>query len=444
MTSWLDEHPEIRNVRAGAADLNGQARGKRVPIRFARKLEEDGMRFPLSVLNLDIWGEDVEDSPLVFEIGDPDGVLMPTERGYVPLPWLETPSAMLPLWMYTEDGEVFGGDPRHALANVVNRYKELGLTPVVATEMEFYLVDDSGLELRQPKSPRSGKRRPGAEILSLRALDAFDSFFNDLYDGCEAMDIPTEAATSEVGLGQFEINLVHVDDALKAADDAYFFKMLVRGLARKHGMAASFMAKPYPDYAGSGMHVHFSVIDKDGNNIFANDTFEGTPALHHGIAGCLKGIADLTLIFAPHSNSYDRLVPESHAPTGICWAYDNRTASVRVPGGSFKARRIEHRVAGGDVNPYLFLAAVLGSALIGIEDKLTPPPPISGNAYEQDQPQIPDTWEAAIDRFEESEIAARIFSPLLIQNLVLTKRQELHYLSSMSESEKLDLYLDTV
>jgi glutamine synthetase len=444
MTSWLDEHPEIRNVRAGAADLNGQARGKRVPIRFARKLEEEGMRFPLSVLNLDIWGEDVEDSPLVFEIGDPDGVLMPTERGYVPLPWLETPSALLPLWMYTEEGDAFEGDPRHALANVVNRYKALGLTPVVATEMEFYLVDDSGIELRQPKSPRSGKRRPGAEILSLRALDAFDAFFNDLYDGCEAMDIPTEAATSEVGLGQFEINLVHVDDALKAADDAYFFKMLVRGLARKHGMAASFMAKPYADYAGSGMHVHFSVIDKDGKNIFANDTFEGTPALQQAIAGCLKGIADLTLIFAPHGNSYERLVPESHAPTGICWAYDNRTASVRVPGGSFKARRIEHRVAGGDVNPYLFLAAVLGSALIGIEDKLTPPAPISGNAYEQDQPQIPDTWEAAIDRFEESDIAERIFPTHLIQNLVLTKRQELHYLSSMSESEKLDLYLDTV
>jgi len=444
MTSWLDEHPEIRNVRAGAADLNGQARGKRIPIRFARKLEEDGMRFPLSVLNLDIWGEDVEDSPLVFEIGDPDGVLMPTERGYVPLPWLETPSALLPLWMYTEEGEPFAGDPRHALASVLDRYKALGLSPVVATEMEFYLVDDSGIELRQPKSPRSGKRRPGAEILSLRALDAFDAFFNDLYDGCEAMDIPTEAATSEVGLGQFEINLVHVADALKAADDAYLFKMLVRGLARRHGMAASFMAKPYADYAGSGMHVHFSVIDKDGNNIFANDTFEGTPQLHQAIAGCLKGIADLTLIFAPHSNSYDRLVPESHAPTGICWAYDNRTASVRVPGGSLKARRVEHRVAGGDVNPYLFLAAVLGSALIGIEDKLTPPAPISGNAYEQDQPQIPDTWEAAIDRFEESEIAARIFSPQLIQNLVLTKRQELHYLSSMSESEKLDLYLDTV
>ncbi len=444
MTSWLDEHSEIRNVRAGAADLNGQARGKRVPIRFARKIEEEGMRFPLSVLNLDIWGEDVEDSPLVFEIGDPDGVLMPTERGYVPLPWLETPSALLPLWMYTEDGQPFDGDPRHALARVVDQFAALGMTPVVATEMEFYLVDDSGPEIRQPKSPRSGKRRPGAEILSLRALDAFDAFFNDLYDACDAMDIPTEAATSEVGPGQFEINLVHVADALKAADDAYLFKMLVRGLARKHGMAASFMAKPYGEHAGNGMHVHFSVINKLGKNLFANDTFEGTQLLKEAIAGCLKGIADLALIFAPHGNSYERLVPESHAPTGICWAYENRTASVRVPGGSFKARRVEHRVAGGDVNPYLFLAAVLGSALIGIQDKLTPPKPISGNAYEQDLDQIPDTWEAAIDRFEASALANRILNPTLIQNLVLTKRQELHYLSSMSESEKLDLYLDTV
>lgn len=444
MTRWLEEHPEIRNIRCGAVDLNGQARGKRVPIRFAEKIETEGMRFPLSVLNLDIWGEDVEDSPLVFEIGDPDGVLMPTDRGYVPMPWLDNPSALLPLWMFTEDGQPFAGDPRHALQRVVDKYSALGMRPVVATEMEFYLVDDSGVELRQPKSPRSGKRRPGAEILSLRALDAFDSFFNDLYDACDAMDIPTEAATSEVGLGQFEINLMHVDDAMKAADDAYLFKMLVRGLARKHGMAASFMAKPYEDYAGSGLHVHFSVIDKDGNNLFANDTFEGTDLLRQGIAGCLKGIPELALVFAPHGNSYDRLVPESHAPTGVCWAYDNRTASIRVPGGSLKARRIEHRVAGGDVNPYLFLAAVLGSALIGIEDGLEPPPPITGNAYDQDLLQIPDTWEGAIDTFEKSAVAERVFQRQLIDNLVATKRQEHHYLSELTPEQQLDLYLDTV
>ncbi|GAD55767.1 MAG: glutamine synthetase [Limimaricola cinnabarinus] len=442
--SWLDEHPDVRNIRVGAADLNGQARGKRVPVRFARKIEEEGTRFPLSVLNLDIWGEDVEDSPLVFEIGDPDGVLRPTERGYVPMPWLSIPSALLPLWMYTEDGEPFDGDPRHALGRVVERYKARGLNPVVATEMEFYLIDDSGKEIRQPKSPRSGKRRAGADILSLRALDAFDIFFNDLYDACELMDIPAEAAISEVGLGQFEVNLMHVPDALKAADDAWLFKMLVRGLARKHGMAASFMAKPYEEFAGNGLHTHFSVLDEAGNNIFADGSHDGTPVLRHAIAGCLKGIPDCALAFAPHANSYDRLVPDSHAPTGICWAYDNRTASVRVPGGSPAARRIEHRVAGGDVNPYLFLAAVLGSALVGIEDAMTPPPPIVGNAYEQEMAQIPQTWGAAIDAFENSEMVRRIFPQLLIDNLVMTKRQELHYMAELSPDQQLELYLDTV
>lgn len=442
--SWIDDRPEVRNVRCGAADLNGQARGKRVPRKFAAKLEEEGTRFPFSILNLDIWGEDVEDSPLVFEAGDPDGVLMPTERGYVPMPWLNSPSALLPMWMFHEDGTPFAGDPRQALARVVEKYHARGLTPVVATEMEFYLVDDSGDGIRQPRSPRSGKRRPGAEILSLRALDAFDMFFNDLYDACDAMNIPAEAAISEVGMGQFEINLEHVPDALKAADDAWLFKMLVRGLARNHGMAASFMAKPYEEYAGSGLHTHFSVVDADGNNLMANNTFEGTRLLHNAIAGCLKGIPDLALIFAPHGNSYERLVPESHAPTGVCWAYDNRTASVRVPGGSFKARRVEHRVAGGDVNPYLFLAAVLGSALIGIEDDLTPPKPISGNAYEQEMLQIPDTWAAAIDAFENSRIARRIFDDTLVDNFVMTKRQELHYFAELSEEQQLELYLDTV
>jgi glutamine synthetase len=441
--SWLDEHPEVRNIRIGVADLNGQARGKRVPIRFAKKIEEEGTRFPLSVLNLDIWGEDVEDSPLVFETGDPDGILMPTERGYVPMPWLKVPTALLPMQMFTENGEAFLGDPRQALKLVVDRYKARGLTPVVATEMEFYLVDDSGSELRQPPSPRSGKRRPGAEMLSLRALDAFDAFFNDLYDACDVMDIPAEAAISEVGLGQFEINLSHVPDAMKAADDAWLFKQLVRGLARNHGFAASFMAKPYEDYAGSGLHTHFSVINHLGRNLFADGSFEGTPLLKNAIAGCLKGINELALVFAPHANSYERLVPENHAPTGICWAYDNRTASIRVPGGSLNARRVEHRVAGGDVNPYLFLAAVLGSALVGIEDNLQAPPPITGNAYDQEMDQIPDTWEQAIETFD-SPFVRRIFPQVLIDNYLATKAQERHYMAELTPKQQLDLYLDTV
>ena len=444
MKDWLRKHPLVRTIRVAAVDLNGQARGKRIPARFADRVVKDGTRFPMSVLNLDIWGEDIENSPLIFEAGDADGVLLPTERGFVPMPWLEAPTALLPLWMFRENGRPYEGDPRHALSGIVNRYKALGLSPVVAMELEFFLIDDSGKTLQVPPSPRSGKRRKAAETLALRALDAFDTFFTDLYDACEAMDIPADTAISEAGLGQFEINLMHGDDALRAADDAWLFKLLVKGLARRHGFAASFMAKPYPEYPGNGLHTHFSVLDAAGHNVFDNGTPEGSDMLHHAIGGCLAAMADSTLLFAPHANSYDRLVPEKHAPTGVCWAYENRTAAIRVPSGSATARRIEHRVSGGDINPYLMLAGVLGAALIGIEDKLAPPPAITGNAYALDLPQIPDTWEAAITTFEHSAIIGRIFPAELIRNLVLTKRQELHYMNELSPTEQVQVYLDTV
>ncbi|MGY6635075.1 MAG: glutamine synthetase family protein [Alkalilacustris sp.] len=444
MRDWLREHPEVRTIRVAAADLNGQARGKRIPARFADKAVKSGTRFPYSVLNLDIWGEDIEDSPLVFDSGDADGILHPTERGFLPMPWLEGPTALLPIWMFHDDGRPYDGDPRHALARVLERYRARGLTPVVATELEFYLIDDSSRELRVPPSPRSGKRRPGADTLALRALDAFDRFFTDLYDGCEAMDIPADTAISEAGLGQFEINLLHTEDALKAADDTWLFKMLVRGLARRHGFAASFMAKPYPDQPGNGLHMHFSVLDKAGRNIFDNGGPDGSDSLHQAIAGCMAAMPASMLLFAPHANSYDRLVPGAHAPTGIGWGHDNRTAALRVPSGPPVARRIEHRVAGGDINPYLLAAGVLGAALLGMEDGLAPPPPITGNAYVQDLPQLPDSWAGAIDAFATSLLIPRIFPDELIRNLLMTKRQELHYMAELSPDEVIELYLDTV
>ena len=444
MKNWLRKHPEVRTIRVAAADLNAQARGKRVPTRYADKVVDEGTRFPLSVLNLDIWGEDIDDSPLVFETGDADGVLKPTERGFMPMPWLEAPTALLPIWMFREDGRPYEGDPRHALRAVVDRYKSHGLTPVVAVELEFCRIDDSGRKLQVPVSPRSGKRRKAAETLSIRALDAFDTFFTDLYEACEEMDIPADTAISEAGLGQFEVNLMHCDDALRAADDAWLFKMLVKGLARRHGFAASFMAKPYEDYAGSGLHTHFSVLDAEGRNIFDDGGPLGTEKLRHAVAGCLNAMSGSTLIFAPHWNSYDRLVPDAHAPTGICWGYENRTAAVRIPSGSSRARRIEHRVAGGDVNPYLMLAAILGAALNGIEAQAEPPAPITGNAYALDLPQVPTTWVDAINTFETSPEIAGIFAPELIRNFVLTKRQELHYMGELTPEERVEIYLDTV
>lgn len=444
MTDYLFENPDIKAIRTVAADLNGQARGKRIARRFAAKALVDGTRFPYSVMNLDIWGEDIENSPLVFEAGDPDGVLWPTERGFLPVPWLDTPTALLPIWMFHEDGRPYAGDPRQALARVVDRYTARGLTPVVATELEFYIIDDAGRELRVPPSPRSGKRRQQAEILALRQLDAWDNFLTALHDACEAMDIPADTTISEAGPGQFEINLMHSPDALKAADDAWLFKLMTRGMARSHGFAASFMAKPYPDYSGNGLHAHFSVLDAEGRNIFDDGTAKGSDTLRHAIAGCLKAMPGSMLIFAPHASSYDRMVPGAHAPTGIAWAYENRTTALRVPASSGPARRIEHRVAGGDINPYLFLAAILGAALNGIEDAEDPPEPITGNAYSHDLAQLPTTWQAAIDAFEQSPEIARIFEPELITTFLATKRQELHYMAELSAQEQTDLYLDTV
>ncbi|PTW49675.1 glutamine synthetase family protein [Rhodovulum kholense] len=443
MSAWLRDNPEIRTIRMAACDLNGQARGKRVPSRFAGKIEEEGTRFPLSVLNLDIWGEDIEGSPLVFETGDADGVLRPTGRGFVPMPWLDAPTALLPLWMFDEQGRPFEGCPRHALAVVLDEYERRGWAPQVATELEFYLIDDSDEVLHPPRSPRSGKRREAGEILSLRTLDAFDAFFTDLYDACEAMDIPADAAISEAGTGQFEINMMH-GPAMKAADDAWLFKLLVRGMARRHGFAASFMAKPYADDVGNGLHTHFSVLDARGNNIFDDASPEGSGFLRQAVAGCLAAMPDMTLILAPHANSYDRLVPGNHAPTGICWALENRTAAIRIPGGSPRARRIEHRVAGGDINPYLMIAAILGAALQGVEEQLEPPPPITGNAYELDLPQIPTCWQGAIDAFEHSPRMARIFRRGLIRNLTMTKRQEARRIAGLDEDAQMALYLDTV
>ena len=445
MKDWLRKHPEVHTIRVAAADLNGQARGKRVPARFADKVVKDGTRFPFSVLNLDIWGEDIDDSPMVFEQGDADGVLRPTERGFMPMPWLEAPTALLPIWMFRENGQPYEGDPRHALRAVLERFKARGLTPVVAVELEFFLIDDSGKKLQVPLSPRSGKRRKAAETLSIRALDAFDTFFTDLYDACEAMDIPADTSTSETGLGQFEVNMMHSDDALRAADDAWLFKMLVKGLARRHGFAASFMAKPYPEYSGSGLHTHFSLINGEGENVFDSGGPKGTAIMRYAVAGCLHAMHDSALIFAPHANSYERLVPGKHAPTAISWGFENRTAAIRIPAGNPASRRIEHRVAGGDVNPYLMLAAILGAALIGIEDQAEPAPPITGNAYAiEDLPQIPETWAEAVDAFESSPIMPRIFPRELIRNLVLTKRQELHYIAELSPEEQLELYLDAV
>ncbi len=434
----------LHSFRAVACDLNGQMRGKRVPPSYATKLDKGAVRMPFSALNVDLWGADIHGSPLVFESGDADGVLLPTDRGPVPVPWLDTPTAMVPMCLYDDAETPFAGDPRHALSAVLSRYAARGWSVVAATELEFTLIDASEAQPQPPRNPVSGRRLSDEAVLSVSEMDAFEAFFTDLYDGCAAMDIPAQTAISESGIGQFEVNLNH-QDAMRCADDTWLFKALTRGVARKHGFAATFMAKPYAQDAGNGLHIHFSVVDAQGHNVFDNGGPEGSGVLHSAVAGCLAAMPGSTLIFAPHGNSYTRLVPGAHAPTGASWAYENRTAAVRIPGGAPVARRIEHRVAGGDINPYLMLAAVLGAAMAGIEDGMNPPAPITGNAYElAGIPQLASTWVSAIEAFETDTYVARIFPADLIRNLVMTKRQEINRFAQRPPEEHWLSYLEAV
>ena len=236
----------------------------------------------------------------------------------------------------------------------------------------------------------------------------------------------------------FEINLVHSADAVKAADDAVYFKRLVKNIARKHQLVASFMAKPYPGQPGSGMHAHFHVQDIQGHNLFANGTTEGSAVLQHALAGVLEAINPCTLIFAPHLNSYRRFEVEAHAPTHVNWGFEDRTAALRVPGGNTNAKRLEHRVAGADANPYLVLAAILGAALHGISaGKMPTPGASSATALDDASPMLTTDWRDAHRNFVDSSIVARLLPRELIEMFSACKRQEIiAFKNHMSEFER--------
>ncbi len=445
---WLSRHPETDYVQAALFDLNGVLRGKRIRAADMEKALSGGIRMPLSAASVDIWGEDIAGSALVFETGDADGICEHTGRGLIPITWTDTPTLLLPLWLANGDGSPFEGDPRRALAAVLERYGALGMKPVVATELEFYLTDLSSPQSQPcpqpPMSPISGRRLESDGVLSLDELDHFEGFLNDIYAACRLQNIPADAAISENGAGQFEINMTHTDDPLKAADDAVLFKRLVRGIARRHGFAATFMAKPYRERAGSGFHVHFSLLDQNGSNLFDNGGDEGSPLLGQAIAGLLETMAEMTLTFAPHLNSFRRLTSGAHAPTAIGWGYENRTAAIRIPGGAPKTRRIEHRVAGADANPYLVMASVLGGALYGMEQHLTPPPAITGDAYSAQLAQLPATWDQAITAFAQSDRVPEIFSDQLQSMLCGCKKQELAKFNRHVSGFEYRAYLESV
>ena len=444
MEAFLKAHPDTEAVEAFVTDPTGVARGKLMRVHVLERIFREGRPLPCSIMSLDITGEDVEETGLVWEAGDADKIAWPIPGRLKPAPWRDRPTAELLLSLHEPDGKPYVADPRHALVRVVERLKADGLHPVVAAELEFYVVDPERAadgRLRPPLAPATGRRLERIDVYSVTELEELAPFVDELYAAAKAMDLPAETLISEYAPGQLEVVLRHRPDALQAADEAILWKRVVRGIAARHGLLATFMAKPYAGRAGSGFHIHASLTDDKGNNLFAAEDPQGTPLMRQAIAGLLATIADAMAVFAPNANSYRRFQAASYAPIARTWGVNNRSVAVRVPMGAPASRHLEHRVAGADANPYLAIAAVLAGMHKGIREKLDPGAAVEGNGYTQAAADLPNDWPAALRALRGSAFAAACFGDRFLDIFHAIKAAECRRFSAQVSELDLEWYL---
>ena len=437
---FLDDNPDIEIIEALLIDLNGVHRGKWIPPHKLESVFNGGLRMALTGVTPDIWGRDVPE--LCSTTGDGDGICVPSVRTLKRLPWLARPTAQVYLHL-TDQGVPWGFDPRVILANVQQRFAERGLTPVVAPELEFMLLsserDADGIPLL-PQDRVTGSKGVGGQLYSTDIMHEYADVLHEMREGCDAMDLRLETLVKELAPGQYELNQRHIDDALQAADNAQMLKRVIKGVAYKHGYVATFMPKPFAHLDGNGFHVHVSVLDDRGRNIFDDGTDEGSDALRHAIAGLAATMADLMLVFAPHRNSYRRFASGSHMPVAPTWGYENRDVALRVPVGDPAARRIEHRVAGADANPCLVLAAILAGILHGLDNESDAAPPTTGGSADQERILAGD-WLSARRDFEASAFVPEYLGKPFHQAFGAIKRFEQDEFNRTITAFEYDAYL---
>tara|TARA_B100001939_G_scaffold317850_3_gene304805 strand:+ start:2650 stop:4041 length:1392 start_codon:yes stop_codon:yes gene_type:complete len=446
--TFLETHKDLEVIEVLQPDMNGILRGKWITPAGLAKLCAGQVKLPQTTLALDVWGNDID--KLVFDKGDPDGYCHPVAGSLVRVPWSQTPAAQVLTTMHDARGAVLPYDPQGVLQRQLERLAALGLTPVVAAELEFYLLDRTPGSSAVPPSAHAGPQTPsgliGAQTYGIDVLSHYTDVLNDMRIACEGQGLPVDTIVKEASPGQFEINLHHQPDVRRAADQAIMMKRAIKTMARRHDLLASFMAKPFMELSGNGFHVHISLLDQDGRNIFDNGGEDGSPALRHAVAGLAASMADFMAVFAPNINSYRRFQPGAHAPITPDWGYDNRTTALRIPSGAPASRRIEHRLAGADANPYLVLAAILAGVHHGLSRKLKAAPPVDGNAYatkdhDGSAMTLPDTWVRAFERFGGSSLVRDYFGEDFVTWYLLTKEQELARLGRTVTSLEYDSYL---
>ena len=416
LESFLSRNPDIQLLEVLMPDFNGLLRCKRIQRQEFASLFEGQFTVPRTVPLLAIRGDMYTGVDLAEIGGDPDQPLLPVAGTLARVPWYDTPVAQVLTAYADSDGQLEWIDPRSPLRRVLDCYAQEQRHPVVATELEFFLLAPGDAPRPRPflgHVPGTGLRQTGIQYCMADDLFDCDAFLNDVRAACEIQGVPLTAIHSEFSPGQWEINTHHRDDAVLACTDALLLRRIVKGTARRHGLGATFMAKPFDDAGGSGMHIHASVYDGEGRNIFGelgddageevSEAAQLTPALRHAIAGLEATVGEAMAIFAPNPNSYRRFRAGAFAPASPSWGYDHREVALRVPRSAQHSRRIEHRIAGADANPYLVVAAVLAGMHAGLsagQEPLAPPVPREADLSEQ-ATTLPKRLDEALRLFRE-------------------------------------------
>lgn len=442
--AFLQENPHIQYVDCVFADLCGVVRGKRIARSELERVFETGLQIPYTIYFLDARGDMADPLDRGLTDGDRDGTAWPVPGTLTRVNWSQRPHGQVLMTLCDAKGEAYFGEPRNVLRRIVDRFADLELVPVVTSELEFYLMDreraKTGLP-QQPVAPDAGKRDAAPSIYGISDLDRYSEVLTAITEAAQTQSLPAIATSSESAPGQFETNLRHVADAVRAGDHAVFLRQVVRAVARQHGLDASFMAKPYLDLAGNGMHLHVGVEHRSGKNVFDDGSAKGSELMRFAIGGLQAVMAESMALFAPNVNSYRRFVSNAAVPRNKRWGYNNRSTSMRVPDGAGEARRIEHRVAGADANPYLVLAAVLAGIHHGISQSIDPGPPFEGNASTFVDQTIPFSIDAALLALENGSIMREYLGRSYVDLYCATKRTELDRFRNFIPAHEYDWYL---
>lgn len=405
--AFLEANPTIEWIDVLIFDMNGIPRGKRIRRSDLAATAKHGVMIPSSIFIMDPLGNCVEETGRLWETGDSDHQCYLLASTLVPVPVGDSKRAQVVMAVEGKDGL----DPRSVLTDQVENFVRSGRIPVAAIELEFYVTRkgvNGAFVLDQPDGVSVDPDQP--LTFGFDGLDALAPFIDDVYRVCELQGLPVDVLMQESGPGQFEINLKHRPDAVSAALDGLLLKRAVKAAARAHQLEATFMAKPHEDWAGSGMHVHLSLVDKSGENLFAGDPI--SPLFRHALGGMRETMADFMAVWAQSANAYRRYVPKSYVSLAAHWGFNNRTVALRIPRCNGSGTRIEHRVAGADANPYLVIASMLAGISHGIKNEIDPGPAVEGNSETIEAPPLPTAWCNSLERFQQSDIVREAFGPL--------------------------------